>query len=204
MIYLQRQGLIVALLACFNLAMPVLSQPAPEQTFNMDVRFDWFPGQDPQVDPSDGELSALMCNTQIFLSRVLQDSSGNPTVTMEAKDIAFQRGVGDNNTEFHVSFWGNFSTAEGGSIPPPGAIIESFRQTNPFFNASSYIVNYVHPSTALDGSGTYFYNVREMSYNGSYGMPRPGSLPEAVCAITDEPTFPPSKFLSRATYSLNG
>lgn len=188
MICLRRQALLVALLACFT---QVLSQ----QVMNLDFRYDFFENEDPQRDPTDGELSALMCATQRFLSQVVQQSTNNTAVTMEAKDIGYTRGTGVNGTEFHVTFWGNFSSADGTPLPPDSAILEAFKITNPVFNATSYIVNYVMPSTPLDESGSrYFRTVNEMSYNGTYGGIRSDgvALAEPVCEITLAPTYAPT------------
>jgi hypothetical protein len=194
MVSLLHQGLLMALLACFT---PVVLSQA--ERFNMDIRLGFFPGLDPTEDPTLDQISGLICSTQVFLAKVLQNTTGDNTITMEAIDIAYIRDVpnaGGNDTEFHITFWGNFSTAPGGTPPSRDEVIEAFDFNNPAFNATIYITDYAAPSATLnDPDNKYFFDLDSMAYNGTYGLPRPGSIDKAVCEVTEAPTYPPSKCL---------
>lgn len=196
----RRGALTLALLAnCFLLPLLILAQ---EDVLIMDFRFDFFDMLEPQRDPSDEEFSALMCATQEFMSQTLQETTGNPTLTLETKDILYTRGTGPNGTEFHISFWGNLSTNEMGEIPKSGDVIDTFNDRNPYFNTSIYISQIVHPAVPLGGGNDYWRDVNRMEYNGTYGPRTTGPFEEPICAITEEPTFPPSKY-HQGLYPLN-
>lgn len=192
MISLLRPGLLMALLAGW--APLVLSQQGAER-FNMDFRLGFFPGLDPRNDPTQEELDGLICATQVFLAKVLQNTTQDNTVTIQARDISVQRDIFNpekNDTQMHITFWGNFSTAEGGTPPTRDQVIAAFDINNPAFNATEYIVAYAASSTPLGGGGNYFFDVDSMEYNGTYGLPRAGQFEQAICEITEAPTYPPT------------
>ena len=161
-----------------------------QSDFNMNFEYGFFDGVVPQTDPSEAQLSALLCETQKWLSRALQNSTGNPAVTIKALDIGYTRST-EPNTTFNMEFTGDIRTADGSPVPSATAItngLDPLQNTN--INQTQYITDYIYMASPRDDSENYFRNVDSMSYNGDYGAARSkdNTQPEARCEETMAPS----------------
>jgi hypothetical protein len=182
--------LLLGLVALLGTTWTTLAQSGGTKV-DMDFNYSFYEGLFPEVDPTDAELSHLVCQTQQWVSQHLQNTTLNPTLTMKAVNIGYERGVGPNLTDFIMYFTGEFNTAPGGDLPTPEDIIAAMDLTDE--ETQRYIVEYVYAPPS-DGSPNYWRDVNRMAYAADFEGLREGQLPEATCDATIAPTFPGGEF----------
>jgi hypothetical protein len=185
--------LLLSLVALLGMAWTTLAQSGPGTVVSMDFNYSFFEGFAPQTDPTDAELSHLVCQTQQWSSQHLQNTTLNPTLTMKATNIGYERGVGANLSEFVMFFTGEFSTAPGGDLPTAEDITEAMTLTQE--EMENYIRDYVYVPPS-DGSVNYWSDINGMRFAADFVGQREGVLAEATCDETIAPTFPGGEFLS--------
>lgn len=193
--------LVPRLVALLGMAWTTLAQSGSTATLvNMDFNYSFFEGTFPSVNPTDAELSHLVCETQQWVSQHLQNTTLNPTLTMKAVNIGYERGVGPNLTDFVMFFTGEFNTAPGGDLPTDEQIIEAMTLTQE--EKERYITDYVY-SPPSDGSLNYWRDIDTMAFKADFGSTREGLLDEATCDATIAPTFPGGEFSTSTSVRLS-
>lgn len=190
------------LLALASTVTTVLAEdPGGVRTLNLRFGYGFFVSDAtnqtlmPEGEPTDAQISAVMCQTQYWLSKVFQDLNDAPFLTVKATNIDWMRGPIDaTGTDlFEITFAAELNSLDGSPIPPEEEIIATIENPSVQVNRTQeYILNYVYSADPRDDSPNWFANVDAISFNGEFGTPTgTGRLGEADCEETLAPT--PSK-----------
>ena len=154
----------------------------------MDFSFRFFDDAVPAVDPTEAQLSALLCQTQVYLAQGLQNYTGSEMITIKATDITFIRA----NESISLQFATEFNTADDSPGPSADDVLVALDPlTNPSLNNTEYIMNYIYEAVPLDNSVNYFGDVNRMEFAGEFNDNRDTEgavLAEATCVETMAPT----------------
>ena len=176
------------------------SAVAQVENFVMDFSFSFFDDSVPTADPTEAQLSALLCETQVFLARGLQNYTGSEMITIKATDITSNR----TNDTVSIQFGTDFNTADDSPGPSADDVLNALDPlTNPNLSITEYIMNYIYEASPLDSSANYFGDVNAMEFTGEFNSNRntEGALAEATCVETMAPTEE-GTFITPAVQSL--
>ncbi|CAB9500179.1 expressed unknown protein [Seminavis robusta] len=165
--------------------------PAPAP-LRFDFHYTFFDDLVPLEKPTEAQLSALVCQTQVWVSERMNTNStinSDTSLTMTAKDIGYQLG----NNSFILFFRGEFST--GGeeesyfpTLEDVSSVLDATSKNSIMIIDSSeldYVLDHVYASSPLDGSLNYFRDVNGTTYHVDYDDEADGAqssvMEEAHC-----------------------
>lgn len=206
-----RKFCLLALWAALLQAIPTAGQG---NTFNMVFDYGFFDNKVPTANATAPQVSALVCETEYWLSGVLQNYTGNPSYTFQATAINWQRGKDQLNGTvgaYTVSFSGIINSADGSPLPSPLEITHAYSQpVNPALNKTTiteYIKQYVYHASPVGNSTNYWQDVDSATFNGTFGAPvnaNSAMLPGANCPSTAAPTSAPTNFTPGLNFNATG
>lgn len=177
----------------------VNSQTSPSEIVRFNFRFAFFDDdQTPLSDVMKDDVEGVLCQTQYFLSQLVQNATQTKSVHAKATEInwGFYEGA---DMPMHINFTVEFTDAmvEGDVNDIDDSILIEQMEKLEKPGLEKFITDWVWKSdpqkSAPDrNDGNFFHNANRMEFDGIKQAPVRGQLEEAECPETGAPTMAPT------------
>lgn len=186
--------MLLPLLGSFLLLLTTVvnAQPGSGTIVRFNFRFGFFEdGQTPDADIMKEDIEGVLCQTQYFLSQIVQNATDSKSIHAKATQIDWGFYDGQD-LPAHINFTVEYTDAsvEGDVNWIDDQILIEEMEGLSSQGLQDYITKFVWMSEPQGLN--FFTNANRMAFDGLEQQPVTGQLEEAECPDTDAPTIAPT------------